>query len=191
MSLMATDAMAQASICPAGTVFEDRDGDGARDAGEPGLHDVAVSNGRDIVRSDRQGRYRVDAAEGGFVFVIKPAGYSIGRRDDGMPDHWRAVQSNPRLKRTAMKSESESVLRSSQLGLSTAIPPTFHVELHDHSRTFTPSSRISSPRLNNGSEPSDFAREDCSRPPGASPAAPPTREGPHGRDRTRRECASC
>ncbi|MBE2210011.1 MAG: calcineurin-like phosphoesterase family protein [Xanthomonadaceae bacterium] len=90
MLLAAANAMAQQSVCNTGFVFEDRDGDAMRDAGEPGLPDIAVSNGRDIVRSDAQGRYRLEADAGGFVFVIKPAGFSIHGRDDGMPDHWRA-----------------------------------------------------------------------------------------------------
>ena len=32
-----------------GTVFDDRNGDGVREAGEPGLASVAVSNGVDVV----------------------------------------------------------------------------------------------------------------------------------------------
>ncbi len=55
-----------------GVVFEDRNGDGRRDAGEPGLADVGVSNGRDVVKTDREGRYELPAIEGQAVFVIKP-----------------------------------------------------------------------------------------------------------------------
>ena len=35
-----------------GVVFCDRDGDGARDRGEWGVRGVAVSNGREVVRTD-------------------------------------------------------------------------------------------------------------------------------------------
>ena len=41
-----------AQACSSGLVFDDRDGDGVRDAGEPGLAGIPMSNGRDIVRTD-------------------------------------------------------------------------------------------------------------------------------------------
>ena len=87
--LASVDAMAQVPACNTGTVFEDRNGNGVRDGDEAGILNVAVSNGRDIARSDAQGRYRLEADADGFVFVIKPAGFSVARRADGMPDHWR------------------------------------------------------------------------------------------------------
>src|SRR5690606_20341710 len=71
-----------------GTVFNDTSGNGVRDPGEPGLAGVAVSNGSRIVRTGRDGRYAIDAADGDIVFVIKPAGYAVGKRDDGLPDFW-------------------------------------------------------------------------------------------------------
>ncbi len=88
---LCSNALAQAAppVCTYGEVFADRNGDGRRDGNEAGLAGIAVSNGRDIVRSDAQGRYRFPEAGGGPVFVIKPAGYVLGRRADGLPDHWR------------------------------------------------------------------------------------------------------
>ncbi|RMH90760.1 calcineurin phosphoesterase [Lysobacter pythonis] len=76
--------------CHVGSVYEDRDGDGRRGGDEPGLPGIAVSNGRDIVRSDARGDYRLPARPGAEVFVIKPAGSTVARREDGLPDHWRA-----------------------------------------------------------------------------------------------------
>ena len=58
-----------------GSVFSDLDGDGRRDPGEPGLAGVAVSNGREVVRSDDQGRYRLPEAEG-FVALTRPDGFA-------------------------------------------------------------------------------------------------------------------
>ncbi len=75
--------------CAVGEVFEDRNGDGRRDPGEPGLAGIAVSNGHEVVRTDAEGRYHLPLRADAAVFVIKPAGYDPGRRPDGLPDHWR------------------------------------------------------------------------------------------------------
>ena len=56
--------------CTHGEVFEDRDGDGSRDRGEPGLAGIAMSNGHDIIRSDADGAYRLPPRAGAEVFVI-------------------------------------------------------------------------------------------------------------------------
>ena len=40
----------------AGTVFEDRDGDGRQGRGEPGIAGVALSNGRTLAVTDARGR---------------------------------------------------------------------------------------------------------------------------------------
>ncbi|AMV37681.1 calcineurin-like phosphoesterase C-terminal domain-containing protein [Planctomyces sp. SH-PL62] len=55
-----------------GLVFHDKDGDGVRDEGEPGLADVRVSNGRDVVRTDDSGRYTLPIDDDTILFVIKP-----------------------------------------------------------------------------------------------------------------------
>lgn len=58
-----------------GTVFVDRDADGVRDAGEPGLSAVAVSNGREVVETDSEGRYALSPGPDGLVFITRPSGY--------------------------------------------------------------------------------------------------------------------
>ncbi len=58
-----------------GVVFLDKDGDGLRGAGEPGLENVKVSNGRDVVRSGPDGGWSLDVDDDDIVFVIKPRGY--------------------------------------------------------------------------------------------------------------------
>ncbi|PSJ19656.1 Cna protein B-type domain containing protein, partial [Halomonas sp. ND22Bw] len=47
----------EGSVTATGFVFEDRFGTGRKQAGDPGLPGVAVSNGRDVVRTDESGRY--------------------------------------------------------------------------------------------------------------------------------------
>ena len=45
--------------CAGGTVFEDRNGNGRPDAGEPGLAGVAISAGRMFARTSSYAAYRM------------------------------------------------------------------------------------------------------------------------------------
>jgi Calcineurin-like phosphoesterase len=58
-----------------GMVFLDANGNGARDAAEPGIGGVAVSNQIDVTASAPDGSYRLPAAGTGIVFVSLPDGY--------------------------------------------------------------------------------------------------------------------
>ena len=58
-----------------GTVFHDTNANGQLDSGEPPLADIRVSNGREIVRTDEKGRYRLPVTDDTIVFVIKPGGW--------------------------------------------------------------------------------------------------------------------
>ncbi len=68
-----------------GVVFEDVDRDGVRDADEPGVPDVRVSNGRDIVRTDADGAWALEVDEADVVFLTKPAGWMTPVSDDQIP----------------------------------------------------------------------------------------------------------
>jgi C terminal of Calcineurin-like phosphoesterase/N terminal of Calcineurin-like phosphoesterase/Calcineurin-like phosphoesterase len=68
-----------------GTVFEDRNQNGARDRGEPGLAGVLVSNGVAVTETDGQGRYEIPVAERSAVFVIQPEGYAVARDETNTP----------------------------------------------------------------------------------------------------------
>jgi hypothetical protein len=58
-----------------GIVFEDRSRTGTRHADDPGIPGVLVSNGRHVVRTDRDGRYALPVDDETIIFVIKPTGY--------------------------------------------------------------------------------------------------------------------
>ncbi len=59
-----------------GVVFLDRNGDGRRSPGEPGIAGVAVSDQADVVVSAADGSFRIGGTDGfGFVFVSAPTGY--------------------------------------------------------------------------------------------------------------------
>lgn len=68
-----------------GVVFEDLDRDGVRDPDEPGVADVSVSNGLDVVRTDAEGRYEVRLPRESILFVSKPAGYMVPVDEDNLP----------------------------------------------------------------------------------------------------------
>lgn len=57
-----------------GVVFEDLDRNGVRGRGEPGISGVAVSNGRELVRTDANGRYSLPET-GRFVAITRPVGF--------------------------------------------------------------------------------------------------------------------
>lgn len=60
-----------------GVVFVDRNGNGMRDSGEPGLSGARVSDQATIVRADSAGRFLINAAGYGLVFVTPPDGYRV------------------------------------------------------------------------------------------------------------------
>jgi 3',5'-cyclic AMP phosphodiesterase CpdA len=72
-----------------GTVFLDANGNGVRDAGERGVAGVLVSNGVDVVATDRHGRWRLSVDVGQTLFVIKPEGYRFPLGENGLPRFWR------------------------------------------------------------------------------------------------------
>ena len=67
-----------------GIVFRDGNENGTRDPGEAGIAHVAVSNGREVVRSDARGRYRLPVGDDTILFVVKPSGFSTPRSDTGL-----------------------------------------------------------------------------------------------------------
>lgn len=87
----AADAPAPPGEVLGGVVYDDRDGDGRRDRGEPGVAGVLISNGRALAETDAAGRYRIAVAPGQTVFAIKPAGWRVPQNDLARPGAWRHV----------------------------------------------------------------------------------------------------
>jgi hypothetical protein len=67
----------QPAVPVEGVVFEDRDADGVRNPGEPGLAGLAVSNQVDVVTTDLDGVYRLPDPGTGVVFVSLPDGHDV------------------------------------------------------------------------------------------------------------------
>ncbi len=68
-----------------GVVFDDRNGNGSRDAGEPGVPDVRVSDGRTVVLTDAGGRFTLEIGDEAVVFLTKPAGWATPVSADQLP----------------------------------------------------------------------------------------------------------
>jgi hypothetical protein len=68
-----------------GVVFEDRDGDGVRDAGEPGLPGVRVSDGIAIATTGPDGTWQLPARGDAVYFVIKPRDWRPALAANGTP----------------------------------------------------------------------------------------------------------
>lgn len=71
-----------------GNVFVDRDRNGRLNRHEPGVEGVLVSNGREVVRTNRDGEYRLpvyEQAGGTTIFISKPAGYDVPVDEQNIP----------------------------------------------------------------------------------------------------------
>ena len=67
-----------------GIVFVDANNNRTKDAGESGLAGVSVSNGKDVVKTDSSGRYKLAVDNDSIVFVIKPSGYRVVTDKDNL-----------------------------------------------------------------------------------------------------------
>jgi len=68
-----------------GYVWEDKNRNGIREAGEPGIADVLVSNQIQVVKSDQSGQYRLPARDEMIVFITKPSGYELPLNPVNLP----------------------------------------------------------------------------------------------------------
>lgn len=75
-------------------VFLDANGDGHWSRGEQGVPGVAFSDGQTLWHTDANGEVHLDGASDAVFFVIKPAGFRLGVRSDGLPDFWRVAGSS-------------------------------------------------------------------------------------------------
>ncbi len=83
-----------------GRVFEDSNRNSRLDAGETGIAGVLVSNGREVVTSDAEGRYRLPAYDDMNLFITKPADYATPLDRDLVPqfNYIHKVEGSPPLR---------------------------------------------------------------------------------------------
>ena len=68
-----------------GYVFEDLNGNGVRDTGEPGLEQVRVSDGLHITVTGEDGGWSLEVEDEAVIFVVKPTGFATARSADQIP----------------------------------------------------------------------------------------------------------
>lgn len=68
-----------------GQVFVDTNQNGTRDGDEDGLAGVMVTNGREVVRTDDEGGYRLPAFDNMTVSITQPSGYQVPMDEHNIP----------------------------------------------------------------------------------------------------------
>jgi len=71
-----------------GYVFHDRNGNGVRDSGEPGLPGVGVSNQKEVVQTDANGAWSLPHDDDTTFFVIKPSGWATPLDENNLPQFY-------------------------------------------------------------------------------------------------------
>ncbi|RYG35610.1 metallophosphoesterase [bacterium] len=79
---------AQGNPFAEGYVFHDRNGSGRREEGDAGVAGICVSNGREVVKTDRNGKWRLPVDEDSIFFVIKPSGWSVPMDAQSLPRYY-------------------------------------------------------------------------------------------------------
>lgn len=88
MSVVGRSPAAVAQESARGVVFEDRNGNGLRDGGEPGVAGVVVSNQQEVVVTDEQGSYVLPVSDDTIIFVSKPSGYGVPLNKNRLPQFY-------------------------------------------------------------------------------------------------------
>lgn len=71
-----------------GFVYRDINQNNMKERGEAGIEKVAVSNGRDVVLTDKEGKYELPVGEDNIIFVVKPSGYSLPVNEHNQPQFY-------------------------------------------------------------------------------------------------------
>ncbi len=74
---LALPAGAASAEIARGVVYEDLNANGVRDAGEPGVSGVGVSDGERIVETGVDGAWSLEVGDEAVIFVIQPRGYRV------------------------------------------------------------------------------------------------------------------
>ena len=92
--LLATPVLAAGQSNITGIVFHDLNENNQHDSGEPGIPGVLVSNGKDMVATDGEGRYEISSDDNSVVFVIKPRDWKTSVDNNGIPQFYHLRSSN-------------------------------------------------------------------------------------------------
>lgn len=90
--LLGACAAGAAADTARGRVFDDRNGNGVPDRGEPGVAGVLVSNGLDVVTTGSDGAYRIELDPPAVLFFTKPSGYAVPVNAHQLPQFYYVHQ---------------------------------------------------------------------------------------------------
>jgi len=71
-----------------GIVFHDKNANGRHEPEEPGIPSVRVSNGLEVVSTDRDGKYQLPVDEDTILFVIKPRNWRTPVNEQRLPQFY-------------------------------------------------------------------------------------------------------
>ena len=71
-----------------GAVYHDINGNMTMDNNEPGIPNVYVSNGVEIVKTDKNGKYSIPVSEDAIIFVIKPRDWMTPLNELNLPQFY-------------------------------------------------------------------------------------------------------
>lgn len=71
-----------------GIVYHDKNGNGVRDKGEPGIPGAPVSNQEQVVTTDAEGRWSLPYDDDTIFFVIKPSGWTTPLDEYNLPEFY-------------------------------------------------------------------------------------------------------
>lgn len=86
--LIAVVSGAQQKTSFQGAVFLDENENGVFDKNENGLKGVCISNGKEVVQTNKKGEWTLDAKLQKQIFIIKPAGFAIVVNKQQIPLHF-------------------------------------------------------------------------------------------------------
>jgi len=96
--LFSIGILAQSNV--QGYVFEDANQNAKKDRKENGIPNVAVTNGVEVVLTDKKGKYELPLADDQIILVIKPSNYRINVSENNLPQFFYNYKPNgsPELK---------------------------------------------------------------------------------------------
>ena len=71
-----------------GTVFHDKNQNGKKDKGEPGIKNIGVSNGKEVAKTNDEGAWELPHDEDTIFFVIKPRDWSAPLNKHNLPQFY-------------------------------------------------------------------------------------------------------
>jgi len=96
--VIGTETIAQDKV--SGYVFLDTNKNGKKEYKEKGIANVAVTNGKEVVLSNKAGKYELPLEDDNIISVIKPSQYAIATNENNLPQFFyiHKPKGSPKLK---------------------------------------------------------------------------------------------